>query len=429
MDPARTPSLETLAVHGGLRDHEYHPVVPPIYQTSTFAFESSAHGAALFGGQQSGYIYTRMGNPTVEALEVCLAALEEGHKALACSSGMAAIHTCLMGLLRAGDHLVCSDAVYGPTCTLIGDLLSRFDIETTFIDTSDSCAVRAAMRDETKVVYVETPGNPTLVMTDIAAVARIAHERGAVLVVDNTFASPVLQQPLRHGADVVVHSLTKFLNGHADVVGGAIIVADEARYVAMRKVLSQLGGVLCPLEAFLVHRGVKTLALRVRRQSESALRIARYLAGHPAVAWVRYPGLPDHPQYEIGLKQMSGPGALITFELRGGMAAGRRVMDGVRLCTLAVSLGGVETLIQHPASMTHASMGPEARQRAHISDGLVRLSVGIESADDIIADLAQTLDPLTRPQGVIARGDRPLSAAAPGEGRETRANQGDPVRN
>ncbi len=412
MDSSRIPSFETLAVHAGIGDHEFHPVIPPIYQTSTFTFESAAHGAALFGGQQSGYIYTRMGNPTVEALEKCLAALEGGHKALACGSGMAAIHTCLMGLLAAGDHVVCSDAVYGPTCTLIGDFLARFGVESTFVDTSDLDATRAAMRDNTKVVYVETPGNPTLVITDIAAVAGIAHEHGATLVVDNTFMGPAMQQPLTLGADIVVHSLTKSLNGHADVIGGAIIVADEPTYLTMRKTLNQLGGVLCPLEAFLVHRGVKTLALRVRAQSDNALKIARFLASHPAVAWVRYPGLPDHPQQELAKRQMSGGGALITFELRGGISAGRHLLNGVRLCALAVSLGGIETLIQHPASMTHASMGSEARRRAHITDGLVRLSVGIENADDIIADLTQALDPLTRP-GVVAGRSARLSAIDP----------------
>lgn len=403
-------SLDTLAVHAGIDHAEFRPVVPPIYQTSTFAFESAAHGAALFAGQRHGYIYTRMGNPTVEALERCLAALEGGHKALACGSGMAAIHTCLAAVLNAGDHLVCSEAVYGPTCTLIETVLSRFGVTATFVDTSRLEAVREAMRPETKLVYIETPGNPTLVMTDIASVARIAHEHGVLLAVDNTFMSPVLQQPLLHGADIVVHSLTKFLNGHADVVGGAIIVKDEARYTQFRKVLNQLGGVLAPFDAFLVHRGIKTLALRVWRQSESALRVARFLATHPAVAWVRYPGLASHPQYQIGLKQMAGSGALITFELRGGLAAGRRMMDGVRLCALAVSLGGVETLIQHPATMTHASMGRAARERAHITDGLVRISVGIEGVEEIIADLAQALE-------AIAPGQRQVEAVV--KARET----------
>jgi methionine-gamma-lyase len=346
----------------------------------------------LFGSRGRGYIYTRMGNPTVEALERCVAALEGGHKALACSSGMAAIHTCLVSVLNAGDHVVCSDAVYGPTCTLIETVLSRFGIEATMVDTSNLGAVRSAIRDNTRLVYIETPGNPTLVITDIKAVARIARESGALLVVDNTFMSPVLQQPFRWGADVVIHSLTKFLNGHADVVGGAIVVKEEAAYAQFRKVLNQIGGVLSPFEAFLVHRGIKTLVLRVRRQTDSALKVAHFLAAHPGVEWVRYPGLRDHPQYEIARKQMDGAGALISFGLRGGLEAGRAMMNAVRLCTLAVSLGGVETLIQHPATMTHASMGRIARKRAHITDGLVRLSVGIENVDGIIADLDQALE-------------------------------------
>jgi methionine-gamma-lyase len=247
------------------------------------------------------------------------------------------------------------------------------------------------MRPNTKVVYIETPGNPTLVISDIAAIAAITHENGAQLIVDNTFCSPILQQPLKLGADVVIHSLTKFLNGHADVVGGAIVVRNEAQYKQMRKTLNHLGGVLPPMESFLVHRGIKTLALRMERHSESAQKVAEYLEHHPAVAWVRYPGLPSHPQHHIARKQMSGCSALVSFELAGGLEAGKTLMNSVRLCGLAVSLGGVETLIQHPASMTHASMGAEARERAHITDGLVRISVGVENVDEIIADLEQAL--------------------------------------
>lgn len=400
-------ALETLAVHAGLDQFKFNPVVPPIYQTSTFAFHDAAEGATLFAGKQQGYIYTRMGNPTVDALERCIAALEGGGRALACGSGMAAIHTTLAALLNSGDHMVCSDAVYGPTCTLIATVLSRFGVEATFVDTSDLDEVRDAMRADTKLVYVETPGNPTLVMTDIEGVARIAHEHHALLVVDNTFMSPAQQQPFRWGADVVVHSLTKFLNGHADVVGGAIVIRDNERYPHFRNVLNQLGGVLAPFDAFLVHRGIKTLVLRVRHQSASALQVAHYLAAHPDVAWVRYPGLRDHPQYELGCKQMTGTGALISFELRGGLDAGRRLMDGVRLCTLAVSLGGVETLIQHPATMTHASMGREGRARAHITDGLVRLSVGIEAVDEIIADLDQALAAATTATAPLTQTKRP----------------------
>ncbi len=384
-------SPETLAVHAGVDEYEFGPVVPPIYQVSTFAFENAEHGAALFAGVGHGYIYSRMGNPTVEALERSIAALEGGYAALACASGMAAIHTTLVGLLQQGDHMICSDAVYGPTCVLVETILSRFGIESTLVDTSDLSAVERALRPNTKAVFVETPGNPTLVITDLEAICRLAHEHGAVVVVDNTFMSPILQQPLRWGVDVVVHSLTKFLNGHADVVGGMIVVKDEARYGSFRKLLNHLGGVLPPLESFLVHRGIKTLALRMRRHCENAQKVAEFLESHGEVEWVRYPGLESHPQYQVGRKQMSGSGGMVSFSLKGGLEAGRRMMNSVELCRLAVSLGGVETLIQHPASMTHASMGREARERANISDGLVRVSVGIENAADIIADLEQAL--------------------------------------
>ncbi len=382
---------ETLAVHAGIDDYEFSPVVPPIYQVSTFGFENAEHGARLFAGEGGGHIYSRMSNPTVQALERSVAALEGGHKALACGSGMAAIHTALAALLSVGDHVICSDAVYGPTCVLIEKVLSRFGIESSLIDTSDSGAVERAFRPNTKVLFIETPGNPTLAVTDLQTVSEMAHARDALVVVDNTFMSPILQQPLRWGADVVVHSVTKFLNGHADVVGGIIVVRDEERYEAFRSILNHLGGVLPPFESFLVHRGIKTLALRMKRHCESAMKVAQHLEQHPDVEWVRYPGLPSHPQHEIARRQTNGGGGVVSFGLRGGVEAGRTMMNSVRLCTLAVSLGGVETLIEHPASMTHATMGSAARRRAHISDGLVRVSVGIENVDEIIADLDAAL--------------------------------------
>jgi methionine-gamma-lyase len=388
-------SAESLAVHAGVDKNEHLAVVPPIYQTSTFAFDTAEHGAALFAGERQGYIYSRMGNPTVRSLEQSVAALERGYAGLACGSGMAAIHTTLTVLLQAGDHLVCSEAVYGPTCTLVETILSRFGIEYTLVDASDVSAIEKAMRPNTKVVYIETPGNPTLVICDLEAVCGLAHARGAQVVVDNTFMTPILQQPLGWGVDVVVHSLTKFLNGHADVVGGMIVVNDEEQYLRFRTTLNQLGGVLPPFESFLVHRGIKTLALRMQRHCENAIKVAEFLEQHPAVEWVRYPGLKSHPQYEVARKQMTGPGGMISFGLRGGLEAGRKMMNAVKLCALAVSLGGVESLIQHPASMTHASMGAEARRQAKIVDGLVRVSVGIEAANDIIADLDQAMSGLT----------------------------------
>jgi len=333
-----------------------------------------------------------MSNPTVEAMEDSVAALEGGHKALGCASGMGAIHTALGTLLSAGDHLVCSAAVYGPTSTLVNTILTRYGIEVTFAETSDTEKVRQAVKPNTKVIYIETPGNPTLSVSDIAAIAEIAHAQGALLVVDNTFMSPILQQPLALGADVVVHSMTKFLNGHADVVAGIIVVKDEAMYTLMRRHLNQFGGVIDPFNSFLVHRGIKTLALRMERHSINALKIAQFLEKHPAVETITFPGLPSHPQYELGLKQHKGFGGMITFEVKGGIEAGKKVMNSVQLCQLAVSLGGVETLIQHPASMTHFTMGKEARMAASITDGLIRLSVGIEDADDLIADLDNALN-------------------------------------
>lgn len=385
-------SFQTKCVHSGIEDYEFGSVVPPIYQTSTFRFKSAQHGAALFAGKEKGYIYTRMLNPTIEAMENAIAELEGGHKALGCGSGMAATHTIFASLLSSGDHVVCSAAVYGPTTTLLNTIMKKFGVETTFVDTSDSENVAEAMEPNTKLVFVETPGNPTLCISDVEEISRLAHQQDAVVVVDNTFLSPALQNPLALGADVVMHSLTKFLNGHADVVGGVVVVKDEPMYQLFRKTLNQTGGVIDPFNAFLVHRGLKTLAVRMEKHCENAQKIAEFLENHPVVKNVRYPGLKSHPNYQLGLKQHKGPGGMITFEVEGGLEAGMVLMNSVELCQLAVSLGGVESLIQHPASMTHFSMGKEAREAAGITDGLVRLSVGIENADDLIADLEQALD-------------------------------------
>ncbi len=384
--------FQTKCVHAGIDEYEFGSVVPPIYQTSTFKFESAEHGAALFSGEQKGYIYTRMLNPTVEAMENAIAELEGGHKALGCGSGMAAVHTIFASLTQSGDHVVCSSSVYGPTTTLLNTIMKKYGVETTFVDTSDAVNVLNAIKKNTKVVYIETPGNPTLCISDIKAIAGIAHKANAKVVVDNTFMSPALQNPIALGADVVMHSLTKFLNGHADVVGGIIVVKDEETYVQFRKTLNQLGGVIDPFNSFLVHRGLKTLSIRMERHCSNAQKIAEWLEKHPAIKWIKYPGLKSHPQYETGLKQHKGAGGMITFELKGGIEAGKMLMNSVKLCQLAVSLGGVESLIQHPASMTHFSMGKEAREAAEITDGLVRLSVGIENVDDLIADLKQALE-------------------------------------
>ena len=384
-------NIDTKCVHAGIGEYQFRPVVPPIYQTSTFGFESAAEGAELFEGKKKGYIYTRMFNPTIEAMENSIAELEGGHKALGCASGMAAVNTVFTSTLKTGEHVVCSSAVYGPTTTILKTIMANFGIESTFVDSTRTKNVADAMKKNTKLVFIESPSNPTMVISDLAEIAKIAHAGNAKMAVDNTFMSPILQQPLSLGVDIVMHSMTKFLNGHADVVGGVIIVKDEETYTHFRKILNQLGGVIDPFNAFLVHRGLKTLAIRMKKHCENAMKIAAYLEKHPAVEWIMYPGLKSHPQYELAKKQQKGPGGMITFELKGGLEAGRILMDSVKLCGLAVSLSGVETLIEHPASMTHFSMGPDGRKAANISEGLVRLSIGIENADDIIEDLDQAL--------------------------------------
>jgi len=385
--------FNTHAVHAGYDpDPIYGAVAPPIYQTSTFAFKSVEQGAARFAGEEQGYIYTRMGNPTIAALEEAVAEMEGGYAGIATGSGMAAAVNIFFTYLGAGAHLVGTGAVYGPSRVVVEKHFSRFGVTYDFIDTSDLDVVRAAMRPETKMLYIETPANPTMSVTDIAGCAQIAKDHGIPLVVDNTFATPILQRPLEHGADIVLHSMTKFLNGHADVVGGMIVASTEERYKTMRTVLNHHGGCIDPHQAWLVHRGFKTLGLRVQKSQENAMALVELLQSHAAVDWVRYPGLDDHPHRDLVLKQMDGPGALLCFGVRGGEEGGRIVMERVQLATLAVSLGGIETLIQHPASMTHASMAREAREKAGISDNLVRLSVGCEDTQDLVDDLETALD-------------------------------------
>jgi methionine-gamma-lyase len=379
-------------VHAGSKKDAFGSAVTPIYQTSTFGFESAENGADRFAGKSSGYIYTRIGNPTIAALEDCVSALEEGVGGVATSSGMGAIATAYLALLNQGDHVVSTASVYGPTRTLMEKHLSRFGVASTYVDTSNLAEIRAAMRPETKMVYVETPSNPLMQVTDVRAVAALAHEKGALLVVDSTFASPYLQKPLTLGADVVLHSVTKFINGHADVVGGILVARDTELYRRIRAMMVIMGCNMDPHQAYLVHRGLKTLAIRIERSQQSALEIARWLEARPDVAWVRYVGLPSHPQHELAAKQMAGFGSMISFELKGGMEAGVKLMDGVKLAMLAVSLGGVETLIEHPASMTHAGVPRKEREEAGITDGLVRYSVGIEDTADLIEDLRRALE-------------------------------------
>jgi methionine-gamma-lyase len=333
-----------------------------------------------------------MGNPTTAMLESSVSELEEGVDALATASGMAAVSTAFFALLSSGDHVVCGSSVYGPTRVVLERDFARFGVVATMVDTSDPDQLTGALTDRTRVVFIETPANPTLAVTDIARAAEVAHGAGAVLVVDNTFMSPVLQKPFRFGADVVIHSVTKFLNGHSDVVGGILVFRDGELLGRVRRVLHHLGGTMDPHQAWMVLRGVRTLALRVRQAQANAMAVAELLVDHPAVAAVHYPGLAGHPQEELIARQMEGPGSLVSFELNGGMEAGRELLRAVRLPVLAVSLGGVESLIQHPASMTHAGVAPQDRLAAGITDGLVRLSVGCEAAADLVADLERALD-------------------------------------
>ncbi len=384
--------FHTQLVHAGAPADPYGSVVTPIYQTSTFAFENTQVGADRFAGQADGFIYTRIGNPTIRALEDCLAELEEGTGGIATSSGMGAVATVCLALLARDEHVVSTASVYGPSRTLMEKHLGKFGVSATFVDTSDLSAVAEACRENTRLIYIETPSNPMIQITDIAAVARVAKERGALLAVDSTFASPYLQKPLTLGADVVLHSVTKSINGHADVVGGILVARDPAVYRRLRDTMILTGCNMDPHQAFLVHRGLKTLALRLDRAQENATRIASWLESRPEVTWVRFAGLPSHPQYELARQQMKGPGATISFELKGGLEAGKSLMNHIRLAALAVSLGGVESLIEHPASMTHASMGAAGRAKAGITDGLVRYAVGIEDVDDLIADLRQALE-------------------------------------
>jgi methionine-gamma-lyase len=388
----RKYGTNTQAVHAGQYvDEATGAVAPPIVQTSTFAFASCRQGAERFAGEAEGYIYTRMGNPTIARLEEAVATLEGGAQGLATGSGMGALCTIVFSLMNGGEHMVGTSSVYGPSRVVMERDFSRFGLESSFVDTCDLDALRAAIRPNTTMVFVETPANPTVSLTDIAAAAEIAHEHGALLVVDNTFASPILQRPLELGADVVMHSLTKFINGHTDIVAGMVVPGTAELRARIKKVHAYLGACMDPHQAWLALRGMRTLGMRVRTAQENAGVIARFLEAHPKVEWVRYPGLPSHPQHELAERQMDGPGSLISFEVRGGIEAGTRLLDSVELMTLAVSLGGIETLIQHPSSMTHAAMAHEDRLAAGISDGLVRVSIGCEDAEDLIADFEQAL--------------------------------------
>jgi methionine gamma-lyase len=384
----------TRAIHGGYdRDRHYGALNPPVYLTSTYAFPSIGEGSARFAGDADGYVYGRVGNPTVAALEARLCALEGAEAALVTASGMGAITAAIWTLVAAGDEIVADKTLYGCTYEFFAHGLARLGVTTRFVDLSEPENLVGAITANTRVVFCETPANPNLRLCDIRALAGIAHDAGATLIVDNTYCTPYLQQPLALGADLVVHSATKYLGGHGDLLAGAVLGRAEMlgriRFFGLK---DMTGAVASPFDAYLILRGLKTLALRMERHCASAATIAGLVAAHHAVASVAYPGLPDFPQRSLAARQMKHPGGMIAFELKGGLAAGIRFMDALTLVSRAVSLGDAETLVQHPASMTHAPYAPEIRAQHGISDGLVRLSIGLEEIDDLSADIVSALD-------------------------------------
>jgi len=377
----------TKQIHAGVKpDPVTGSILTPIYQTTTYVQDSVDEYMA------KGYSYSRSANPTVDALEKKLAVLENGYACTCYSTGMAAIQAVVQATLNAGDHAIVSDVAYGGTYRLCTKIYARFGVEFTFVDTANPEAVAAAVRDNTRLILTETPANPTLKLTDLAAVSRIAAANGIPHAVDNTFLTPFYQLPLELGADIVIHSTTKYFDGHNATVGGAVVTKTAEQDEAIRFVQNASGVIMSPWVAWLTLQGIKTLSVRMERQSANALAIAEFLEAHPKVARVQYLGLKSFPQHELAKSQADGFGAMLWFEVEGGVQAGKRIMDAVELCALAENLGSVETLITHPATMTHADVEPEERQRVGITDGLVRLSVGLEDVQDLIDDLSAALD-------------------------------------
>jgi len=375
----------TRAIHAGQApDPTTGAVMVPIYQTSTYVQVSP--------GVHKGYEYSRTDNPTRTAYQQCIAALEGGKHALAFASGLAAIDAIVHSFIKSGDHVLCCDDVYGGTFRIFDKVFKRLGIEFTFVDLSNLEATRKAWKPNTKMVWIETPTNPMLKVIDIEAVTKIAHEKGALSVVDNTFMSPYFQNPLKLGADLVMHSVTKYLNGHSDVVGGVVITNRDELKQELKFIQNAVGGVPAPMDCFLVMRGLKTLHVRMERHAQNAMAVARFLEAHPQVSKVIYPGLESHPQHALAKKQMTGFGGMISFEIKGELGDARRFLEKVKVFALAESLGGVESLIEHPAIMTHASIPVETRRELGISDTLIRISVGIEDQADLIADLKQALE-------------------------------------
>lgn len=383
--------IPTLGVRAGQVRSQFNEHAEALYLTSSFVFESAAQAAARFGGTDGGNVYSRFTNPTVSMFQDRLAALEGAESCLATSSGMSAILMCAMSVLKSGDHVVCSNAVFGASIQLFSTLLGRFGVETTYVPPTDLAAWRAAVRPETKLFFLETPSNPLTEVSDVAAIAQVAHAAGALLAVDNCFCTPALQRPLQQGADLVVHSATKYLDGQGRILGGAVCGSRALVADGMLPFLRTAGPTLSPFNAWVALKGLETLDLRMRAQSEAALAMARWLEAHPRVERVFYPGLASHPQHALAARQQKAGGAIVSFEVRGGREAAWRVVDATRLISITGNLGDTKTTITHPGTTTHGRLAPEARAAAGIRDGLLRLAVGLESLEDLQADLARGL--------------------------------------
>jgi O-succinylhomoserine sulfhydrylase len=381
--------LETLAVRAGIERSQFGEHSEALYLTSSFVFENAAQAAARFGNQEPGNIYSRFTNPTVKVFEDRLAALEGAERCVATSSGMSAILACVMGLLKSGDHVVCSAGVFGATVQLLGGIMKRFGIETTFVSGAEPAKWEAAVTPATRMFYVETPANPTMEVYDIEALSAVTRKAGALLVVDNCFCTPVLQQPLKLGADVVIHSATKYLDGQGRVLGGAVLGRRDVIYEGVLGFLRTAGPTLSAFNAWVILKGLETLAIRIRAQSASALELARWLEERPGIERVRYPGLASHPQHALAMRQQSGGGAIVCFDVKGGRDAAWRIIDSTRLLSITANLGDTKTTITHPASTTHGRISAEARAAAGIGEGLLRIAVGLEALDDIKSDLAR----------------------------------------
>ena len=384
--------FETMTIHGGYRSNEFKgSLAPPIFQTSTFTFENAEQGERRFSGEEDGFIYSRLGNPTVASFEQRMAQLEQAEAALAFGSGMAAVSAILLSLTRTGDHILCSQGVYGCTFGLLKLMEEKYKITHDFSSMRSRDELLQAIRPETTCLYIETPINPTMQLVDLEMVADVGREKGIPVVVDNTFCSPYLQNPLALGCDIVVHSATKYISGHGDVIAGIAAGSKEMMAKIAQTTQKDIGGVLSPFDAWLLLRGLKTLAVRMDRHTENAEKLAAFLCEHDKVAQVYFPGNSKHPDYRIANKQMRKPGGLISFELKGDKRAAQAFMNELQLIQIAVSLGDAETLIQHPATMTHASVPPENRVQMGISDSLLRLSVGLEAWEDLREDLENAL--------------------------------------